>query len=78
MEWIYLENVTEERIKYRYYPESKEKFGIVSLIRKSRERVIDKLCESDKSKIYAFHALRCLEEYQKKNEYPEKDLLMWY
>ena len=47
-------------------------------MRKSNERVIDKLCESDKSKNYAFHALRCLEEYQKKNEYPEKDLLMWY
>ena len=40
-------------------------------MRKSGERVIDKLCESDKFKTYAFQALRCLEEYQKKNEFPE-------
>lgn len=77
MEWIYRGEITEEKITYNYYPEGKEKFGIVSLIRKDGKRVIEKLCESDKFKIYAFHALKCLEEYQKKNEFPEKDLIMW-
>ena len=77
MEWIYLEEITDEKITYNYFPEGKEKFGIISLMRKSGKRVIDKLCESDKFKTYAFQALRCLEEYQKKNEFPEKGLIMW-
>lgn len=78
MEWIYREEITDEKITYRYYPEGKEKFGTVSLMRKNGERVIDELCISDKFKTYAFHALGCLEEYQQKNKFPEKDLIMWY
>ena len=77
MEWIYQEDITEEKITYKYYPEGKEKFGIVSLVRKNGERVIDKLCESDKFKTYAFHALRLLEKYHEKDEFPEKDLIIW-
>ena len=75
---IYFEELTQEKVTYRYYPEGKEKFGTVSLMRKSGERVIDKLCESDKFKTYAFHALRRLEEYQEANNFPEKGLIAWY
>ena len=78
MEWIELIELTDEKITYKYYPEGKEKFGIVSLMRKNSERVINSLCESDKFKTYAFHALALLEEYHEKDEFPEKDLIAWY
>ena len=84
MEYIVLEELTDDRVAYRYYPEGKKEkikeYGIVSLMRKktTQRRNIDKICEEDEFKTYAFHALSRLEEYQGENEFPEKDLIAWY
>ena len=44
MEDLLLESLTEDKVTYRYYPEGGEKFGIVSLMRKTGKRIHDKPC----------------------------------
>ena len=77
MEDIKLELLTEEKVSYRYYPEGGEKYGIVSLNRKTGERIHDMPCP-DTMSMYAGQAWRRLEEYQRENNFPEKALVMWY
>lgn len=77
MEDIKLELLTDEKVSYRYYPEGGERYGIVSLNRKTGERIHDLPCP-DTISSYAGQAWRRLEEYQRKNHFPEKSLIMWY
>ena len=76
MEWIYLEELTEEKVSYRYYPEGNKEYGIVSLIRRTGKRVHDLPCP-DTLSLYARHAWDRLEEYQETNNFPKKDLVAW-
>lgn len=77
MEDLKLESLTDEIVSYRYYPEGGEKYGIVSLNRKTGERIHDLPCP-DTISSYAGQAWMRLEEYQSKNYFPEKALVMWY
>ena len=69
--------VTEQDIKYKYYPEDSEEYGIVVLRKISKERDIKKNV-SGYSSNYVAHAFRRLEEYCEKNTFPEKDIVAWY
>ena len=44
MEDLKLESLTDEIVSYRYYPEGGKEYGIVSLNRKTGERILDLLC----------------------------------
>lgn len=65
------------KARYRYYPEGKETYGIVSLDPGTNDRNIEKIAEGY-SRTYAFHALHRLEEYNEKSEYPAEDMVAWY
>ena len=77
MEILVLELLTDEKVSYRYYPECGEKYGIVSLMRKTSERIHDKPC-LDTISSYAGQAWRRLEEYQARNYFPEKGTVAWW
>lgn len=70
-------NITEEIVRYRYYPEKSKEYGIVALNRKTGERIFEKIL-SEYGKQYAAHAVRRIEEYQKQGTFPEKDLIAWH
>lgn len=77
MEWIYLDKLTDEKVSYRYYPENGEEYGIVALVRKTGELIHEKVCPDILSNYYC-HAWRRLEKYQRDNNFPEKDLIVWW
>ena len=77
MEWIYLNELTDEKVSYRYYPENGKEYGIVALMRKTGELVHEKVC-ADTASSYHCHAWGRLEKYQRENNFPEKDLIAWY
>ena len=52
MEDLVLESLTDEKVTYRYYPEGKDAYGIVSLMRKTGECIHDMPCPG-KGSIYA-------------------------
>ena len=62
-------------VSYRYYPEGKNEYGIVSL--SDGKRRVDKQAEGY-SNTYAFHALKRMEEYIEHNSFPEEDMVAWY
>lgn len=74
---IELLELTEETIRYKYFPEQSEEYGIVVLGRKTSDRSLEKAVEGYSSN-YAAHALRRIEEYQKEGNYPKKDIIAWY
>ena len=76
MEWIYLEELTDEKVTYRYYPENGEDFGIVSINRKTGQRFHDMPCPGVAS-LYAGQAWHRLDEYNRKSNFPEKALVAW-
>ncbi len=71
---LYLEELTEDKVSYRYYPEERKEYGIVSLMRKTGKRIHDVPC-SDSISMYARHAWKRLEEM---GEFLEKGLVFWY
>ena len=77
MEELELELLTDEKVTYRYYPNGKEPFGVVSLMRKTGKRVHDKPCPGVSSE-FAGQAWRRLEEYQKNGNFPERGMVAWY
>lgn len=76
MERLVLEEITQEKATYRYYPEQSKTYGIVALMRKTGQRILEKL-HPDYSSAYAGQAWRRLDEYQKTGDFPEKDLVAW-
>lgn len=73
---IELIEVTEEYVKYRFYPEDSKEYGVVIYRKITRERDIEE--ETDGySTSYAAHALRRLEEYCEKNTFPKEDIVVW-
>ena len=77
MERIYLEELTYEKVTYRYHPEGGKEYGVVSLLRKTGERIHEKPCINALS-MYAGQAWKRLEKYQKTNFFPKEDLIAWY
>ncbi len=77
MLWIELIEITDEFARYKYYPEQSKTFGIVSLNLKTLQRGFDKIHE-EYDTCYAAHAVRRIEEYQRNNNFKEKDLVAWY
>ena len=77
MEYIVLEELTDDRVAYRYYPEGGSEYGVVSLMRKTGELIHDKPCP-DSIFMYVEHAWQRLEEYQEKGNFPEKGMIAWY
>jgi hypothetical protein len=43
MERLVLEEVTQEKVTYRYYPEQSKTYGVVILMRKTGQRILEKL-----------------------------------
>lgn len=78
MEKLELLEVNEEKAVYKYYPENEtEKFGVVSVNRKTGERKIEKLLE-DYVTSYAIHACNELERYISKGNFPVNGGVAWY
>ena len=77
MEYLKLELLTDDKVSYRYYPEGGKNYGVVSLMRKTGERVHDRQCPDSVSS-YAGQAWRRLDKYQRENHFPETDIVAWY
>ena len=78
MEKLELLEVNEEKVIYKYFPETEtEKFGIVSVNRKTGERKIEKLLDEYLTN-YANHALNELERYINKGNFPVTGGVAWY
>ena len=69
--------LTENIIRYAFFPEDSEEYGIVALNRKTGERILEREIEGYTLN-YAAHAFHRIEEYQKKNEFPKEDIVAWY
>ena len=76
MERIELELLTDEKVSYRYYPDGKTPFGIVSLMRKTGKRIHERSCPEGLS-LYAEQAWPRLEEYQRAGEFPKTAQITW-
>ncbi|MBQ8885766.1 MAG: hypothetical protein IJY62_05320 [Clostridia bacterium] len=78
---IYLEKieVTEEYIKYYYYPWKGAEKGIVVYFPKTGVCRTEKLCEDDSEfyQGYRTHSYCRIMEYVEKKEYPEHDMVAW-
>ena len=77
MEYLELELLTDEKVSYRYYPECKEDFGIVSLMRKTNQIIHDKVYPDD-SGMYKRQAVYRMRKYNESGKFPEKATVMWY
>lgn len=77
MEYLELELLTDEKVSYRYYPECREEFGIVSLIRKTNEIIHDK-AYPDNSGMYKRQAIYRIRKYNESGIFPERATVMWY
>lgn len=75
---LILESTEENVHVYKYYPESGELFGLVT-IDQNGDAEIKQLSSHpyDEFKKYAFHALRRLREYHKHQDFKQKDLVAW-
>ena len=79
MEYLELIELTEEKAVYRYYPEGKEKWGIVSINRKTGNVFHDKhYDENDHTEMYHGMAWSRLRKYQAADNYPKKAQIAWY
>ena len=78
MEDLILEELTEEKATYRYFPLGSSEYGVVAIMRKTGECFHEKKWSGSTTSIYARQAWQRLREYQKSNKFPEKDLVAWY
>lgn len=69
--------LTENLVRYKYFPEDSNDYGIVSLNRKTKERILEKVLEKYSLK-YAAHALYRMEKYLREEKFPEMDIVAWY
>lgn len=69
--------LTENIVRYKFFPENSEEYGIVALNRQTEERILEKKVDGYMSN-YVAHAFRRIEEYQNKNEFPKEDIVAWY
>ena len=64
-------------VKYKYYPEGREEFGIITLNIDTGDVEIEKFAQNYDSS-YMGHAVHRIDEYYKKKEYLEKDMVAWF
>ncbi len=69
--------LTDQIARYKYFPEASKESGIVALNRNTGERIFEKALEGY-DRMYAAHAIRRIEEYQKRGEFLERDIVAWY
>lgn len=74
---IELLELNEDVARYKFFPESSKEYGIVTLKRKTGERIWEKLLDAY-TLSYAAHAISRVEEYQKSGDFKEQDLIAWY
>lgn len=69
--------LTENIVRYKFFPENSKEYGIVALNRQTGERILEKEVKGYLSN-YAAHAFCRMEEYQNKNDFPKEDMIAWY
>ncbi len=74
---IELLELTENVARYKYFPESSEEYGIVTLNRKTGQGEFEKLVRHYMTS-YAAHALKQIAKYQQNGDFLQKDIIMWY
>ena len=74
LEWM---EKTGNIVKYKYYPEGREEFGIIILNMDTGDVEIEKPAQGYDSS-YRGHAVHRIDDYYKKKEYPGKDLAAWF
>lgn len=74
---IELLELTNRFARYKYFPEDSSEYGIVALDRKTGRREFEKVV-SGYGLNYAAHAIRRIEEFQKNEEFQERDTVVWY
>ena len=74
LELIQLSN---DIIKYKYYPEQSTEYGIVGYDRKNNQPLIEKVVENY-GRWYAIHAIPYLESCQKTGKFDPNKIIAWY
>lgn len=69
--------LTENIVRYKFFPENSKEYGIVALNRQTGERILEKEVKGYLLN-YAAHAFHRMEEYQNKNDFPKEDMVAWY
>lgn len=64
-------------VRYKYYPEGHEEFGIIALNMDTGDVKLEAAAENYDSS-YLGHAVHRIDEYYKKKQYPEKDMVAWF
>ena len=72
-----LEFLSNEIVRYRYYPEDREDFGLIELNRITGEINL-KAEVKEYGSFYWRHAVYRIDEYFEADNFPEKDMVAWY
>lgn len=69
--------LTKNLVRYRYYPESSQNYGVLCFYRSSGKFSIEKLNE-EYGRWYALHALPYFKECQKKGFFDKQKTIAWF
>lgn len=69
---------TKEEAVYHYFPEGKEKYGMISVNKNTGELSVEKIAVNDEYKKYLFHAISRIRKFFSENRFLEKDVVAWY
>lgn len=77
---LFLQEITEEKVAYKYVPEGKEneyRYGLIAIDKTTGEL---ELVQRDPQKwdAYARHAVLTIHKFYKQGFYPEKYTVLWY
>ena len=68
---------TEDRVIYKYHPENKAQFGIVSFNKNTKECCVITLAKNDVYRRYALHMFSKMREFAKENSYRREGIVAW-
>lgn len=77
---LILHQIADGIYVYKYFPESKDIYGVVSIDAYSGKTEIKQLSTHPFDKVtknYALHAINRLRKYRKEDEYKEEDFVAW-
>lgn len=74
---IELLELTDEIVRYKFFPEDSKEYGVVALHRGTGKRILEKTVDGYGNN-YAAHAFRRIEEYEKNDNFSKTDLIAWY
>ena len=77
LEFILIEE-TGKQLIYRYFPEGKEKSGIVTYDKVKSEFEIVQLAENDEFKSYAYHMINRIRKNVERGIVETEGLVAWY